>query len=209
MPVQVIKATRLPTSIGNENRRNLRVAAYCRVSTDSEEQGSSYDAQCRHYTDYITSNPDWTLAGIYADEGITGTSMKNRTQFNKMMTDCESGLIDLVITKSISRWARNTVDSLKTIRRLKELGIPIRFEKENINTLDSSGEILVTLLSSLAQSESESISKNVRMGIQYRMQQGKGRLNTAQFLGLSKKDGVLTIIPGRSRACPAYLPRIP
>ena len=200
MAVQVIKATIQTPGIASGvpgNTEKIKVAAYCRVSTDSEEQGTSYEAQCRHYTAFITSNPLWKLAGIYADEGISGTSTKHREKFNKMIADCEKGLIDMVITKSISRWARNTIDSLQNIRKLKDLGIPVLFEKENINTMDSKGEVLITIMSSIAQQESESISKNVRMGIQYQFQQGKGRLNTAQFLGLEKsKDGkTLVIIP--------------
>lgn len=200
MAVQVIKATKQTPGMtmgASRTVEKLKVAAYCRVSTDSDEQETSYEAQCRHYTDFINGNPSWELAGIYADEGISGTSTKHREQFNRMIADCEAGLIDMVITKSISRWARNTIDSLKNIRRLKDLGIPVLFEKENINTMDAKGEVLITIMSSLAQQESESISKNVRMGIQYLYQQGKARLNTAQFLGLQKgEDGkTLVIIP--------------
>ena len=167
-----------------------RVAAYARVSTDSEEQESSYEAQVDHYTKYINDSilhPDWTFAGIYADEGISGTSTRNRDEFNRMISDCEEGKVDLVLVKSISRLARNTVDSLNTIRKLKDLGIGIIFEKEGINTLDAAGEVLITILSSLAQQESESISQNVRMGLQYRMQEGKGSLNTNRFLGYQKR----------------------
>ena len=200
MAVQVIKATKQIPGMTTGTARTvekLKVAAYCRVSTDSDEQETSYEAQCRHYTDFINGNPGWELAGIYADEGISGTSTKHREQFNRMIADCEAGRINMVITKSISRWARNTIDSLKNIRKLKDLGIPVLFEKENINTMDAKGEVLITIMSSLAQQESESISKNVRMGIQYIFQQGKGRLNTAQFLGLEKgEDGrTLVIIP--------------
>ena len=199
MAVQVIKATKtagVPQAAAR-NQNRLRVAAYCRVSTDSDEQETSYEAQCRHYTDFINDNPNWILAGIYADEGLSGTSTKKREQFNKMIADCESGRIDMVITKSISRWARNTIDSLQNIRKLRDLGIPVLFEKENINTMDAKGEVLITIMSSIAQQESDSISKNVRMGIQYQMQQGKGRLNTAQFLGLTRDPDTkaLTIIP--------------
>lgn len=174
-----------------------RVAAYCRVSTDSEEQESSYEAQCTHYTAFIQANPAWRFAGIYADEGISGTSVKRREEFSRMLADCEDGLIDMVITKSISRWARNTIDSLNSIRRLKELGIPVLFEKENINTLDARGEVLITIMSSLAQQESESISQNVSLGIRYRMQQGRGRLNTSVFLGYGRgaEPGTLVIVP--------------
>lgn len=200
MAVKVIEATKqrpghAPAS--HQSEEGFRVAAYCRVSTDSDEQESSYQAQCRHYADYIAGQPGWELAGIYADEGISGTSTRRREQFNRMIADCEAGKIDMVITKSISRWARNTIDSLENIRRLKELGIPVLFEKENINTMDVNGEVLITIMSSLAQQESDSISKNVRIGIQYLMQQGKGRLNTAQFLGLTKdmQTGQLVIVP--------------
>ena len=200
MGVQVIRATRPAaghTNIAAGNTEKIKVAAYCRVSTDSEEQESSYEAQCRHYTNFISDNPAWKLAGIYADEGISGTSTKKREQFNRMITDCEAGQIDMVITKSISRWARNTIDSLQNIRKLKALGIPVLFEKENINTMDAKGEVLITIMSSIAQQESDSISKNVRMGIQYQMQQGKGRINTTNFIGLGKsEDGKkLVIIP--------------
>lgn len=201
MAVQVIKADRVETAKEIKAHVNgtgkTRVAAYCRVSTDSEEQETSYQAQCRHYTEFIQANPDWELVGIYADEGLSGTSTKKRVRFRQMIADCQEGLIDLVITKSISRWARNTVDSLNSIRKLKGLQIPIIFEKENINTMDAAGELLITIMSSLAQQESESISKNVRMGIQYFFQQGKGRLNTGNFLGLTRgEDGkTLAIVP--------------
>ncbi len=164
----------------------LRVAAYCRVSTDSDEQAGSYEAQIEHYTTKIQSTAGWTPAGIYADDGISATSMHKREQFNKMISDCHARKIDLVITKSISRFARNTVDCLKTIRELKELNIPVVFEKENINTMESSGELLITIMASLSQQESQSISQNVKMGIQYRFQQGKVRVNHSRFLGYTK-----------------------
>ena len=187
MAVQVIEATkpRVHTSQSIAQHR-LRTCCYCRVSTDSEDQETSYEGQIQHFTEYINSHPDMELSGIYADPGVSGTGLKNRTQFNKMISDCEAGLHDMVLVKSISRWARNTVDSLNTIRKLKDLGIPIIFEKEGINTMDARGEILVTILSSLAQQESDSISKNVRLGIQYLMQQGKPHLNTVHILGLTK-----------------------
>ena len=198
MAVHVIQAkkTIVQNNTEEENRR-LRVAAYCRVSTDSEEQETSYEAQCRHYTEFIEKNPDWELAGIYADEGISGTRAEKRPEFLKMIEACEAGEIDYIITKSISRWARNTLDSLNYIRKLKALGIPVLFEKENINTLDAKGELLITIMSSIAQQESQSISQNVRMGIQYQMQQGRGWVNTTRFLGFGPgaKTGDLTIIP--------------
>ena len=201
--VKVIQPTK-PVGSGGAERRHrrgvassLHVAAYCRMSTDSLEQETSFDSQVRHYTDYIGSHPGWELAGIYADEGISGTSTKHRDQFKDMMAACERGEIDLIITKSISRWARNTVDFLTTIRHLRDLGVRVLFEKEGIDTMDSAGEVLITIMSSLAQQESDSISKNVRMGIQYQMQQGKGRLNTKRFLGYSKdpNTGKLVIVP--------------
>lgn len=184
MSVKVIKATGDSSVIPSQKTKALlRVAAYCRVSTDSDEQETSYEAQVNHYTSHIESNPEWTLAGIFADEGLSGTQTKTRPNFNRMIEACERHEIDLVITKSISRFSRNTLDCLKYIRMLKELGIPIIFEKEAINTMEASGEILVTILASIAQQESASISANVRMGINFRFQEGHGRLNYSQFLG--------------------------
>ena len=147
----------------------LRVAAYCRVSTDSEEQATSYEAQIEHYTEYIRNHPGWEMAGIYADDGISGTNTKKREEFNRMIEDCMAGRVDLVVTKSISRFARNTLDCLKYIRQLKEQNIAVYFEKENINTLDAKGEVLLTIMASLAQQESQSLSQNVRIGLQYRL----------------------------------------
>ena len=144
-----------------QTERNLRVAAYCRVSTDQEEQESSYEAQISYYTEKIGKNTEWQMAGIFADEGITGTQAKKRPEFLKMIRLCRQGKIDMVLTKSLSRFARNTVDSLKYIRDLKALGIAIVFEKENINTLETDTEMMLTIMSCFAQAESESISKNV------------------------------------------------
>ena len=176
--------------------QKTRVAAYCRVSTDSEEQETSYEAQVQHYTDYIRSRPDWDFVEIYADDGISGTNTKKRDEFNRMIADCEAGKIDMVITKSISRFSRNTLDCLKYTRKLKALNIAVFFEKENINTLDSKGEVLLTIMASLAQQESESLSANVRMGIQYRNQQGKVQVNHNWFLGYTKDaEGNLVIDP--------------
>lgn len=126
------------------------MAAYCRVSTDSEEQASSYDIQIEHYTNYIKKNKEWELAGIFADDGITGTNTKKRDEFNRMIEECMAGNIDMIITKSISRFARNTLDCLKYIRQLKDKNIAVFFEKENINTMDSKGEVLLTIMASLA-----------------------------------------------------------
>ncbi|SHE89998.1 recombinase family protein [Caloramator proteoclasticus] len=170
------------------------MAAYCRVSTDQLEQLLSYEAQVAYYTSYITNHPDYELAGIYADEGISGTNTKKREQFNKMIEDCKAGKIDMIITKSISRFARNTLDTLNYVRQLKELGIGVIFEKENINTLDSKGEVLLTILSSLAQDESRSISENSTWGIRRRFEQGKLHINHTKFLGYDKdEEGNLVI----------------
>lgn len=172
----------------------LRVAAYCRVSTDSDEQATSYEAQVAHYTEYIQAQKGWELAGIFADDGISGTNTKKREEFNRMIDACEAGEIDIIITKSISRFARNTLDCLKYIRRLKEINIPVFFEKENINTMDAKGEVLITIMASLAQQESQSLSQNVKLGIQYRYQQGKVQVNAKWFLGYDKDaDGHLVI----------------
>ena len=194
--IRVIPATRTP----EESRRNcsgkMRVAAYCRVSTDSEEQLNSYEAQKTYYTQKIQDSPDWEMAGIYADEGISGTSLKKRTQFNKMITACKRGRIDLIITKSLSRFARNTVDCLDTVRLLKANGIGVYFEKENINTLTESSEFLVTLFSGFAQAESESLSKNVTWGKEKSAKAGKVTFQYKKMLGYRKgADGQPEIVP--------------
>ena len=174
----------------------IRVAAYCRVSTDTDEQATSYEAQIEHYTDYIEKHPGWELAGIYADDGISGTNTKKRGEFNRLIEDCMAGKVDMVVTKSISRFARNTLDCLKYIRQLKDKNIPVFFEKEAINTMDAKGEVLLTIMASLAQQESQSLSQNVRLGLQYRYQQGKVQVCTNRFLGYDKdEDGNLVINP--------------
>ena len=144
MSVQVLRArprTTLPSDGETVETPKLRAAAYARVSTDSEDQESSYEAQCTHYTSMINDDPTFSFAGLYADEGISGTSLKNRDGFNRMIADCEAGKIDVVYTKSISRFARNTVDCLNAIRKLKALGVEVVFEKEGIRTLDAKGEV--------------------------------------------------------------------
>ena len=177
-----------------EDKPKLRVAAYCRVSTDSDEQAGSYETQVNHYTEYIGRNKEWELAGIYTDDGISGTNPKNREGLNEMIDDCMAGKIDMVITKSISRFARNTIDCLKYVRQLKEKNIAIIFEKENINTLEASGELLLTIMASLAQQESASLSQNVKLGLQFRYQEGKVQINHEHFLGYTKdEDGNLII----------------
>lgn len=181
-------------------RRQLRVAAYCRVSTDDEEQLTSYEAQQNYYTDKIMTNQEWTIAGIFADEGITGTSARKRPQFLKMIRQCRQKKIDIVLTKSISRFARNTVDCLHYIRLLKELGIAIIFEKENINTLESDSEILITLLGAFAQSESESISANVRWGKRQAMREGKVSMQYKKLYGFQRgADRKPEIIPEQAK----------
>ena len=195
--ITVIPAKANRTNLAeNLKLQKKRVAAYCRVSTDQAEQLSSYEAQVKYYTAYIEGNPEYECAGIYADEGISGTNTKKREQFNRMIEDCKARKIDMVITKSISRFARNTLDTLTYVRLLKDLGIEVFFEKENINTLDTKGEVLMTIMASLAQQESESLSANVRLGLQFRYQQGKVQVNHNWFLGYTKDaDGHLIIDP--------------
>ena len=172
----------------------LRVAAYCRVSTDTDEQLVSLDAQIKHYESYINANPDWEFAGLYYDEGITGTKKEKRPELLRMVSDCENKKIDFIVTKSISRFARNTTDCLELVRKLIDLGIFIYFEKENINTMDSKGEVMLTIMASLAQQESQSLSQNVKLGLQYRYQQGEIQINCARFLGYTKDENKKLII---------------
>jgi len=174
-------------------QRQLRVAAYCRVSTDDEEQLTSYEAQKTYYTDKIMTNPKWTMAGVFADEGMSGTCAAKRPEFIKMIRKCRQKKIDLVLVKSISRFARNTVDCLKYIRILRELGIAVIFEKENINTLDSDSEMLITMMGAFAQAESESISKNVEWGVRQAMREGRGSVNIYAYE--RGEDGQPKIIP--------------
>ena len=163
--VMVIPAIkRVGSNKNNESKPKIRVAAYCRVSTDSDEQASSYEVQIAHYTDFIKKNPEWEFAGIFADDGISGTNTKKREEFNRMIDECMAGNIDMIITKSISRFARNTLDCLQYIRQLKDQNVAVFFEKENINTMDSKGEIMLTIMASLAQQESQSLSQNVKLG---------------------------------------------
>ena len=194
--VRVIPATKAPETLRKAQDGKMRVAAYCRVSTDSEEQLNSYEAQKSYYTQKIQDSPDWEMAGIYADEGITGTSLKKRTEFKKMITACKRGHIDLIITKSLSRFARNTVDCLETVRLLKANGIGVYFEKENINTLTESSEFLITLFSGFAQAESESLSKNVAWGKAKSAEAGKVTFQYKKMLGYCKgADGQPEIVP--------------
>ena len=172
-----------------------KVAAYARVSTDTEEQISSYEAQVDYYTRYIKSKNNWEFIEVYTDEGISATNTKKRDGFNRMIKDALDKKIDLIVTKSVSRFARNTVDTLTTVRKLKEKGVEVYFEKENIYTLDSKGELLITIMSSLAQEESRSISENVTWGQRKRFADGKVSLPYKNFLGYEKgKDGVPKIV---------------
>jgi DNA invertase Pin-like site-specific DNA recombinase len=170
-----------------------RVCAYCRVSTDSREQQSSYIAQTTYYKDLISKRNDWQYVGIYADEAQSGTKLKKRDDFLRMMRDCEAGKIDMIITKSITRFARNTVDSIQAIRRLKLLGIAVFFEKENINTLSEHSEQLLTILSSLAQSESESNSTNNKWAAIKRFQDGTYKISTPAIGYTKDTEGELIV----------------
>lgn len=177
-------------------KKHLRVAAYCRVSTDSEEQLNSYNAQITYYTEKIAATPEWTMVRLYADEGITGTSMKRRKEFLKMLRDCDRGKIDLIITKSVSRFGRNTLDGLDTVRRLKRKGIGVFFEKENVNTLYMDNEMILTFMMSQAQAESESPSGNVKWSHRRNFKDGKVYYHYASFLGYRKgADGLPEIDP--------------
>lgn len=194
--VEIIPAKPKFIRQGLTEQPKLKVAAYCRVSTSEDEQLSSFEAQREYYYSHITSNPSWEYAGIFADEGISGTSTKKREQFNKMIEECLSGKIDMIITKSVSRFARNTLDCLQYIRLLKENNIAVFFEKENINTLDAKGEVLLVIISSLAQEESFALSHNTRWGIVHRFQTGKVVVNAKRLLGYDKdENGELIIVP--------------
>ena len=195
--VTVIPATINPkTRLPNMAVRLRRVAGYARVSTDSEEQLTSYEAQVDYYTRYIRGRSDWQFVAVYTDEGISATNTKKRDGFNRMVQDALDGKIDLIVTKSVSRFARNTVDSLTTVRKLKDAGVEVYFEKENIWTLDSKGELLITIMSSLAQEESRSISENVTWGQRKRFADGKVSIPYGQFLGYRKgPDGLPEIVP--------------
>jgi DNA invertase Pin-like site-specific DNA recombinase len=172
----------------------LRVAAYCRVSTSSEEQLSSYNSQIEYYTALINENPRWKFAGVFADEGVSGTSTKKRDEFNKMIRKCRLGRIDLILTKSVSRFARNTLDCVNYVRKLRDWGVAVQFEKENINTLEDPDETLFTMMGILAQQESMSLSRNVRLGIQHNFKAGKVPFH--YILGYRKgEDGSFEIVP--------------
>lgn len=185
----------LTSSAPDIEQPRKRVAAYARVSTDSEEQLSSYEAQVEFYTRYIKGNPGWEFVDVYTDEGISGTNIRKREGFNRMVSDALNGKIDLILTKSISRFARNTVDTLTTVRTLKDHKVEVYFEKENIYTLDAKGEVMLTIMGSLAQEESRSISENVTWGKRRSMEEGKFSLAYKHFLGYEKgEDGLPRIV---------------
>lgn len=194
--VHVIHPTITEQNKISEQYRQKRVVAYCRVSTKQEEQLNSYDTQVNHYTEKIRSEPKWKFAGIFADKGITGTSVKNRDEFNKMIRYCKRGKVDMIITKSISRFARNTLDCLKYTRLLKELGVDVYFEEQGIHSINPGAEFYITIYGSIAQSESENISANVKFGKAQSAKEGKAAFHYKNTLGYKKgKDGKPEIIP--------------
>ena len=180
-----------------------RVAAYARVSTNTEEQLTSYEAQVKHYTEYIQSKEytdHWQFVSVYTDKGISGTSTSKREGFNRMIQDALAGKIDLIITKSVSRFARNTVDTLTTIRKLKEHGVEVYFEEQNIYTLDGKGEVLLTIMSSIAQEESRNISENVTWGMRKRFAEGKVTMAYKQFMGYRRgKNGIPEVVEAEAK----------
>ena len=179
-----------------EKKKNLRVAAYCRVSTNSEEQLNSYENQKAYYIEKIMTNPDWTMVAVFADEGKTGTSACKRKDFLRMIRQCRQGKIDMILAKSVSRFARNTVDTLNYTRELRSLGIPVIFEEQNINSIHPESEFLITIHGAFAQSESEDTSSRVRWGIQQSMRTGKANIQFKTLLGYKKgPDGEMVIEP--------------
>ncbi|MEG1407242.1 MAG: recombinase family protein [Ruthenibacterium sp.] len=198
--MQQPKVREIPANLflndGRKRLKKLRVAAYCRVSTEEEEQQHSFETQVAYYTEKIATHPDWTLAGVFADDGISGVRAKKRNQFLEMIDLCRRKKIDLIITKSISRFARNTLDCIKYVRELKELGVSIQFEKEGINTATMNTEMILTVLGAFAQAESESISQNVTWGKRKGFKQGKFSFAYKNFLGYCKgDDGKPQIVP--------------
>lgn len=187
-------------TVDKEKYHQKRVAAYCRVSTDSEEQLTSYTTQKKVYTEMIAARPDWELAGIYADEGISGTRADKRPQFQKMIKDCFAGKIDYIVTKSVSRFARNTVDCLEHVRILKNRGIGIFFEEQNIDTLSIDSELYLVIYAGFAQSESESMSKNITWAYRKRFEDGKVLMQYKSMLGYRKgADGEPEIVPEEAK----------
>jgi len=193
--VRVIPSTINPITLsplGQISRR--KVAAYARVSTDDEEQATSYETQVKHYTEFIQKKPEWEFVKVYADDGISGTSTKRREGFNEMIKDALDGKIDLIITKSISRFARNTLDTISYTRKLKAKGIEVYFEKENLWSLDDKTEFLLTIMASMAQEESRSISQNVTMGKRWGMKEGRVSWAYSNMLGYTKENGKIMVV---------------
>lgn len=194
--VTVIEPTITNLNNTGQQTSKKRVAAYARVSTLHEEQESSFDAQVEYYTKYIQSNPNWEFVGIYADNGISGTSTKRREGFNLMVEDAKAGKMDMILTKSISRFARNTVDTLKAVRELRIIGCEVVFEKENLSSFSPQGDTILTIMANLAEEESRSLSESVKWGKRRRMQAGKTYIPYHLFLGYRKgADGKPEIVP--------------
>ena len=194
--VRIIPATIDTKAAITQNYRQLRVAAYCRVSTKQDEQLNSYEVQRTHYEERIRTEPKWSLVGIFADKGITGTSMKKRDEFNKMLRLCYKGKIDMIIVKSISRFARNTLDVIKITRKLREISVDVYFEEQGIHSIDPASEFYITIYGSIAQSESENISANVKWGKAQSAKQGNVPFQCKHFLGYTKNaDGEIEIVP--------------
>lgn len=191
--VRVIPPTINTQESIREKYKQLRVVAYCRVSTKQEEQLNSYETQKNYYTEKINAEPNWTLAGIFADKGITGTSIKKRDEFKKMIRLCRQGKVDMIITKSISRFARNTVDCLVYIRKLKEMGVDVFFEEQGIHSTQPGAEFYITIYGSIAQSESENISANVKWGKEQSAREGKVAFHYKNFLGFRKGEDLSLI----------------
>ena len=187
--------------------RRKRVAAYARVSMECERLMHSMSAQISYYSELIQKNPEWEYAGVYADNFISGTETKKRQEFQRMISDCEKGLIDIILCKSISRFARNTVDLLETIRHLKDIGVEVRFEKENINSLSGDGELMLTILASFAQEESRSLSENVKWGIRKRFEKGDP-CNRNPILGYEWVDDKLVVVPEEAEIV-KRIPKLP
>ena len=194
--VRIIAPTITPQETAQNKYRQLRVVAYCRVSTKQEEQLNSYETQKAYYTEKINAEPNWTLVGIFADKGITGTSVKNRDEFNKMIKLCKRGKVDMIITKSISRFARNTLDCLKYTRMLKAIGVDVFFEEQGIHSTQLGAEFYITIYGCIAQSESENISANVKFGKAQSAREGNVAFHYKNFLGYRKgEDGKPEIVP--------------
>lgn len=198
--MEVLKIAKKEESKLIANKEKINVAAYARVSTESDDQINSFESQKMYYENKINSNKNWKLVEVYSDYGISGTSVKKRESFTRMINDATSGKIDLILTKSISRFARNTVDALNFIRILKENNIAVYFEEENINTLESSGEFLITVLSSVAQQESINISLNVRKGHEMLLKKGKVILGVRCFgYKFINKENRIEIVPNEAK----------